>query len=137
MEFTHKNWFTNKFLSKSRTLNFWPLLHRQQIFMWAGHTHFEGEVQNSSSFLQVSQKYETYNLMDKIWGLFQNFYQPNEHDTTNIYLLTYPLSKFFVTAKAKGSSSINFRYQAFIHLTRCIWEGGSAKLAVRKFSWRP
>ena len=66
MEFTHKNWVANQFLSKSRTLNFWPFLHKKQIFLWAGHTQFEGEVQNSSFFLQVGQKYVTYNLMDKI-----------------------------------------------------------------------
>ena len=58
------------------TLNFWPLLHRQQIFTWAGHTQFEGGVQNLGSFLQVGQKYATFNLRGMIRALLQNFDQP-------------------------------------------------------------
>ena len=95
MEFAHKNWVANQFLSKSRTLNFWPLLHRKQIFMWAGHTQFEGEVQNSSSFLQVGQKYVTYNLMDKIWGLFQNFDQPSGHGSKTNEVIWVPYFHHF------------------------------------------
>ena len=58
------------------TLKFLPLLHRFQIFIWAGDTQYEGEVQNSSSYLQVGQKYATYHLGGMIWALFKNFDQP-------------------------------------------------------------
>ena len=56
--------------------------------MWAGHTQFEGGVQKLSSFLQVGQKYATFNLGGIIWTLLQIFDQP-----TVQYLIRNKLQK--------------------------------------------
>ena len=59
---THKNQVTNQFLSKSETLDFSLLLHRKQIFTTAGINVEWAWPQSLDGFLQVGQKYGSYDL---------------------------------------------------------------------------